>query len=108
MALTTNTVVATFYHQNGDPRPGLQVQATLSDSDEDNGDLVSRETTHAESETDGKVSMELWPNTRGTDGTTFYVISVRDPGGVEILRGAATVPETPTPVDLFDIMEPCQ
>lgn len=106
MALTTTTVSATFYHQGGDPRPGLRVQATLSEADEDDGTLVSRETHHAETDENGEVSMDLWPNTRGEDGNTYYVVSVRDPAGVEVLRGAATVPDTGT-ADLLDIMEIC-
>lgn len=108
MALNTNTVTASFHYQGGAPRPGLKVQATLSSWDSDGGQMVSRHTNYAESDENGEISMELWPNTRGDKGTTHYVVSIRNAQGTEIIRGAATVPETPTPVDLTDIMELCQ
>src|SRR6056297_3509178 len=102
--MITTTVVGKVKTSGGDVVEGAEIVAKLNtfDYDEDFGYITNRRISTT-TDVNGEFSFELWPNTRGTEGT-FYRVLINSPIQGISTSFVATIPEQ-AEVDLNDASE---
>jgi hypothetical protein len=100
MPLTTVTVSIAAFQVIGSALPNGRVRFELTAADIDDGIVVPMATT-VELAADGTGTVELWPNSRGTQGTQYRVMVYSQKGDLQE-AALATVPETAC--NLHDIL----
>lgn len=106
MPLTTCSVSATVTTMGGVPVLGALLEARISASDRDSG-LVVPAVVRAKTSVTGEAVLELWPNSRGSAGTT-YTVKVSGPGIKTQRYEGVSVPDQASAVlsDLVDLGPP--
>jgi len=90
---TTTTVVGKVKAPDGTVVEGAEILARLNgfDYDEEFGYITSRRISTT-TDANGEFSFELWPNTRGTEGTIYRIVINSPVNGVST-NFTATIPE---------------
>lgn len=103
MTLKTVPVTGILYNPNGSVSVGTSVVATLTVMDTDGGVVVPTQVP-ATTDSTGSFTLNLWPNSRGVNGSQ-YRVRANVPGalpGVLLLNVLITVPDsdpaTPVPI----------
>ena len=102
--MITTTVVGKVKTSSGDVVEGAEIAAKLNtfDYDPDFGYITNKRISTT-TDINGEFSFDLWPNTRGTDGT-FYRVVINSPVQGVSTTFTATIPEQ-AEVDLNDASE---
>lgn len=93
MPLTTVTVTIAAHLVVGSALPNGRVRFELTAPDVDGG-IVVPQAASVSLDVNGEGSIELWPNSLGTQGTQYRVTVKSRNGGDLLYSGLATVPET--------------
>lgn len=101
--LTTTTVRCTIHYPDGSAAAGVGVRAHLTHDEVDGGVVVPR-LVEGTTDEDGIVDLDLWPNTRGVNGSQYSVVAVAAAGWSTLFQGLATVPESGSVVNLHSIL----
>jgi surface protein len=104
MATNTQTVTGFIVKPNGDPFTSGTIRFTLGEVDTDGNEVISQSNkVEFPIASDGAVTAELWPNTRGSTGSV-YLVQVREAadGALETI-GRIQVPDA-GPYDLATLM----
>jgi hypothetical protein len=104
MATNTQTVTGFIVKPNGDPFTSGTIRFTLGEVDTDGNEVISQSNKVEFSiASDGAVTADLWPNTRGSTGSV-YLVQVREAadGALETI-GRIQVPDA-GPYDLATLM----
>ena len=103
MALTVITVEGLVVLPDGSPAATYQLKFDLTDEDKDSA-LILHEPIYYTIPTDGNISVDLWPNTRGYTGGVYNVFLIA-PGYSDPLQPAFTIsiPDVVGPVNIWDI-----
>ena len=107
-ALTIN-VNAIIRTQDGTPLPSATVIATLDHADIDAGHIV-KETQTFTTDSNGQVTMPLWPNSMGSTESRYRIKCQHPDNGQTVLDVMATIPHEAggvpiTDVDLYTVAE---
>lgn len=94
MAIPTQPVLCTAQDQHGLPLAGGKFEATL-DRLERYGGFVVPQTVAGFADANGNCILELWPNTLGSQGSTYRVRAWHGVTGVRYLDAWASVPDQP-------------
>lgn len=104
MPLPTCAVLATIYNASGLPIQGAQVTATLSAQEIDGG-MVVPTSVSAITGAAGTCTLALWPNSRGSLGST-YTISVKlDAQGSAVITASGIAVPADVSANLEDLIE---
>ena len=98
-------VEVTVERVGGEVAVGARIQATLNKADTDPiSGWVIPENVVEYSDSNGRATLNLWPNERGTKGSAYRITATRENGDL-IFDVWATVPDE-TPIFLADIAQP--
>ncbi|MBK1780552.1 hypothetical protein JHL22_04920 [Advenella sp. WQ 585] len=100
MTLKTVTVTGQIYNPDGTPAAGVEGYATLNRPETDNG-IVIPTSTFIKADADGKFSIQLWPNARGS-GQSQYIVRAYT-RRASVLNLVIVVPDVDVPVVITDI-----
>ena len=105
MAIVTQIINGYLADSSGNPLSSGFVRFSLSRYDtSSNGVISSYKDTDAPIQTDGSILQELWPNSRGSDGTYYHVLLLDDKRKVKESLGIIRVEEA-GPYELSDLIE---
>lgn len=102
--MDTTTITFSLRMPGGGPVTGGKVSAVLSGYDLDDGIVVGG-TVDAPIGADGTGSIDLWPNTNGTMGTTSYKITVAPTSGTKFDLIGIVVPESAADIPLQQLIQ---
>lgn len=100
MTLKTVTVTGQIYNPDGTPAAGVEGYATLNRPETDNG-IVIPTSTFIKADADGRFSIQLWPNARGS-GQSQYIVKAYT-RRASVLNLVIMVPDVDVPVVITDI-----
>lgn len=100
MTLKTVTVAGQIYNPDGTPAAGVEGYATLNQPETDNG-IVIPTSTFIKADADGKFSIQLWPNARGS-GQSQYIVKAYT-RRASVLNLVIMVPDVDVPVSIMDV-----
>lgn len=104
MPITANRdVLCCIYDQDGDPVENADVVFTLNAFDVDDGCFVTIEAISGTTNASGEVTISVWPNTAGENGT-YYNVTATSSGGTQLLTGQCIVADVDNQL-LTDILE---
>ena len=107
MALVTTTITGPVLLASGAAPASGYLKFILNGYDSDSGQVIAPSSIRADIGPGGALSVNLWPNTRGTRGTRYGVMLGLLTGStppVEISLGTIEVPESVTEVELEDLL----
>ena len=90
MTLKTRKVRIHLEHADGGPGSFATVAAELTQYEVD-GLLIVPSVVHAKTDFSGTVLLNLWPNSRGTTGSQYRVVALKN--SVQLLSVLVTVPD---------------
>lgn len=100
MTLKTVTVTGQIYNPDGTPAAGVEGYATLNQPETDNG-IVIPTSTFIKADADGRFSVQLWPNARGS-GQSQYIVRAYT-RRASVLNLVIMVPDVDVPVSIMDV-----
>lgn len=103
MALPTCAVTATLYGPTGQPLAGVRVTATLSTQEIDGG-MVVPTSVSGMTNASGQCVLALWPNSRGSLGSTYTVVATLGPNNDEIISASGVAVPADASANLEDLI----
>lgn len=105
MPIQTVDVTATLHFADGIEAENVHVVANLQSPSQYADGYVVQKTIKGIVDSNGEVTLSLWPNDLGND-ESFYTIEAYDEILGELLKVVAVVPDSTIPLDLEDIAMP--